>query len=156
MDLPVGLDQQLGQRHDREPSQNAVALNNDRRIDDLSGERVQVQLAGVIKPDRPVRVIEQRLELVEVAGHLDLDLSQALREPAGLAGQLQQLGPVALPHLRCDQIGRRVGVTAGAFHPDLARAQRALEREQHAQLPVVLEQLLVPLLPRGIEVGPPA
>ena len=149
VDFAVGLDQQLCQRHDREPSQDAVALNDDRRIDDLGGERAQVQLAGVIKPDRPVRVIEQHLELVEVAGHLRLDLSQALGERGGLAGQLQQIGPVALPHLGWDQVGSRVGVAAGAFHPDLAGAQSALEREQHTQLPIVLEQVLVPGLAGG-------
>jgi hypothetical protein len=69
-----------------------------------------------------------------------------LSERGGLAGQLEKLDPVALPDLRCDQLGRGVGVAARALYPDLAGAQRALERKEGAELPVVLEAVLVACL----------
>lgn len=43
----------------------------------------------------------------------------------------------------------------GALDPDLARAQPALEGEEHAQLPVVLEEVLVAGGPGGVKIGPP-
>jgi hypothetical protein len=46
-------------------------------------------------------------------------------------------------------------VAPGALDPDLARAQPALEGEEHAQLPVVLEEVLVAGGPGGVKIGPP-
>ena len=57
-----------------------MALPQDRGVDDLGGERVQVQLTGVVDADRAVGVGEQRLKVVEVAGHLGHDRRVQRRE----------------------------------------------------------------------------
>ena len=59
-------------------------------------------------------------------------------------------------HAWRDQVGGGVGVAAGTLHPDLPGAQRRPEGEQDAQLPVVLEGVLVAGGPGRRQVGLPA
>ena len=56
VDFTVGLDQHLRQRHNRQARYDAVTLDQDCGVDHFGGERAQVQVAGVIDADRPVRV----------------------------------------------------------------------------------------------------
>jgi hypothetical protein len=154
--LAVDLDEQLGQGDPREAGHHRVALGQDVWVDDLGGQGLEVELAVGVDTDRAVGVGEQGLEVVEVAAHLVVDGDEAFGEGSRHAGELKDFRSLRRPRLGGDEVGGRVGVAPRPPHPDLARAQAALEGEQHAQLPVVLEEVLVAGGPGRVEVGAPA
>ena len=62
--LPVDLDEQLGQRHDRQARHDRVPLGEDRRAHYFGSQGPEVQLAVPVEADRAARAKhgnEQRL-----------------------------------------------------------------------------------------------
>jgi hypothetical protein len=115
-----------------------------------------VQHAVVVEPDVRVGLAELGFQLVEMAFQLRLQSGEAVGEAGRGPGAHQGVRADVLPPLGWDQVGGRVGVPAGPFHPDLTGAQGALQGEQDGQFPVV--PVLGGLAGRvgGVQVGLPA
>jgi hypothetical protein len=93
--------------------------------------------------------------MIEVARDVSVDHGEALSERAGHLGAGECFFSLRGPVLDGDEVGGGVGVAARSLDPDLPGAQRTPQREQDAQLAVVLVEVLLPGRPGALEVGPP-
>lgn len=141
--LPVDLDEQLGQRHDRQARHDRVPLGEDRRVQDFGAEGLEVELAVRVEAGRAVGFHQHRLEVIEVAMGLSVDGGEPLGDGGRHARELQDLGALGRPCLERNEVGGGVGVAPRTLHPELTRAQACPEGEEDAQLPAVLEPVLV-------------
>ena len=86
-------------------------------------------------PAREVEVVHA----LEVACDLVVSATavKAASGPAGWSSRRQNSSRRRRPRLRGDQVGGRIGITAGAGHVNVANAQRISQAQQHRKVPVV-------------------
>ena len=146
----VELDQQRGDRRERQhPGQLVLQLPGLRR-DVLGRQRRHHQVAVAVQADRPAvtgrGTGEGRLQLGQRCVQFLLSLLQGARGGRGLADQPAVLLLPGRPLPGRVQVGRRVGVPPRPGHEHIAGAQPVPQAQGHAQLPVVPVRGVLPAL----------